>query len=89
MYSNESEELWRKSIFMENNNKIKKHNQRYESGGVSFELAMNKFGDLSHHEFVARMNGFNRIEKVMYEMNNSSLEKIFKYFIIICSYVLD
>lgn len=47
-------------IFMDNKNKIAKHNQLYELGHVTYKLALNKFGDLLHHEFVSRMNGFNR-----------------------------
>lgn len=50
-------------IFLENQIKIIKHNERYGNGEVSYKLAMNKFGDLSHREFVARMNGFNRTLK--------------------------
>lgn len=47
-------------IFMENKNKIAKHNQMYHRGSVTYKLAMNKYGDLLHHEFVNHMNGFNR-----------------------------
>lgn len=53
------EEKLRMQIFMENQLKIVKYNKRYGKGEVSYKLAMNKFGDLSHPEFVARMNGFN------------------------------
>lgn len=47
-------------IFMENKHKIAKHNQLYQKGQISYKLAINKFGDLLHHEFVGGMNGFNR-----------------------------
>lgn len=45
-------------IFMENKHKIAKHNQRANNGLHGYTLAMNHFGDMLHHEFVATMNGF-------------------------------
>lgn len=59
-YKSDTEERFRMKIFMENKNKIAQHNQLYEKGHVSYKLALNKYGDLLHHEFVAHMNGFNR-----------------------------
>lgn len=56
-------------IYMENKNKINKHNQRYHRGEVTYKLAMNKYGDLLHHEFVKHMNGFNRNVSMKYELN--------------------
>lgn len=59
-YKSDTEERFRMKIFMENKNKIAQHNQQYEKGHVSYKLALNKYGDLLHHEFVSHMNGFNR-----------------------------
>lgn len=59
-YKSDTEERFRMKIFMENKNKIAQHNQLYEKGHVSYKLALNKYGDLLHHEFVSHMNGFNR-----------------------------
>ncbi len=62
-YSNKSEEKFRIKVFMENKYFIAKHNQRAAIGLKSYTLAMNKFGDLLHREFVAIMNGFKKSNK--------------------------
>lgn len=38
-------------IYMENKNKIAKHNARYEKGLVSFKLEMNHYGDMVSQKF--------------------------------------
>jgi len=57
-YSDKFEENFRLKVFMENKHFIAKHNQRAANGMKSYSLAMNKYGDLLHHEFVSIMNGF-------------------------------
>lgn len=57
-YADQTEERLRMKIFMENKHKIAKHNMRASNGLKTYHLAMNKFGDLLHHEFVKMMNGF-------------------------------
>lgn len=59
-YATINEEKFRMRVFMDNKYKIAKHNQQFEAGDVSHKLAMNRFGDILHHEFVNQMNGFNR-----------------------------
>lgn len=59
-YKSDTEERFRMKIFMENKNKIAQHNQAYAKGHVSYKLGLNKYADLLHHEFVQKMNGFNR-----------------------------
>jgi len=59
-YDSSVEEKFRMKIYMENKNKIAKHNSLYAQGDVPYGLAMNKYGDLLHHEFVSTMNGFKR-----------------------------
>merc|ERR1712221_883 len=54
----ESEELVRMQIFFQNLESIIEHNLRYHKGEVTYTLAMNQYGDLSHLEFVARHNGY-------------------------------
>jgi len=54
----ESEELVRMQIFFQNLESIIEHNLRYHKGEVTYTLAMNQYGDLSHPEFVARHNGY-------------------------------
>ncbi|GFR11040.1 cathepsin L [Trichonephila clavata] len=56
----EIEDTFRMKVFMENKHKIAHHNKLYLTGQKSYSLAMNKFGDLLHHEFVSAMNGFKR-----------------------------
>jgi cathepsin L len=48
---------------MENKKRIAKHNAKAAKGQYSYHLAMNEFGDLLHHEFVAQMNGFKKRAK--------------------------
>jgi len=56
----EVEDMFRMKIFMENKQKIAKHNQLFGQGNKSYSLRMNKFGDMLHHEFVSSVNGFKR-----------------------------
>jgi len=59
-YVDQSEENFRLKVFMENKHKIAAHNKRAANGHKTYTLAMNKFGDLLHHEFVSIMNGFKK-----------------------------
>ncbi|XP_073995819.1 procathepsin L-like [Rhodnius prolixus] len=52
-YKNSFEEIFRMSVYKENQKKIDEHNKRYEVGEVSYKLKMNHFGDLMQHEFKA------------------------------------
>jgi len=52
------EEKFRMKIWMENKAKIEKHNRHALKGLHSYHLAMNEWGDLLHHEFVATVNGY-------------------------------
>merc|ERR1711936_733417 len=52
------EEKFRMKIWMENKAKIEKHNRHALKGMHSYHLAMNEWGDLLHHEFVATVNGY-------------------------------
>merc|ERR1712083_766556 len=45
-------------IFMENKQKIAKHNTRYHKGHHNYNLEMNHYGDLLSHEFQAIYNGY-------------------------------
>lgn len=59
-YLTDTEEKFRMKIYMDNKHKIALHNRKYQLGQVSYKLAMNKYGDMLHHEFVKTMNGFNK-----------------------------
>lgn len=52
------EENFRMKIWMENKAKIERHNRHALQGHKSYHMAMNQFGDLLHHEFVAIVNGY-------------------------------
>merc|ERR1719222_385787 len=45
-------------IFLQNLERIAEHNIRYRNGEVTYTLGMNRFGDMTHPEFVARFNGY-------------------------------
>nr|ABM55577.1 putative cathepsin L-like protease [Maconellicoccus hirsutus] len=57
-YNTEIEEKFRMKVFMDNKHKIARHNKLFQNGEVSYELEMNHFGDLLHHEFVKTVNGY-------------------------------
>lgn len=59
-YDNEIEERYRMKIYMENKHRIALHNKMFQRGEVTYDLEMNHYGDLLHHEFLSRMNGFKR-----------------------------
>jgi len=42
----ESEDAFRMKVFLDNREKVLSHNARFANGEVTFELGMNKFGDL-------------------------------------------
>jgi len=54
------EEQFRMKIWMENKAKIEKHNRHALRGLHTYRLAMNEWGDLLHHEFVATVNGYRK-----------------------------
>merc|ERR1711981_1047910 len=45
-------------IFMENKQKIAKHNTRFHKGHHAYDLEMNHYGDLLSHEFGSIYNGY-------------------------------
>jgi len=57
-YKSAEEEKFRMKIFMENKSKIAKHNTKFAKGEKGYNLQMNHYGDMLHHEFVATMNGY-------------------------------
>lgn len=57
-YTDPLAEKFRMKIFMENQAKIARHNAKAHQGTNSYFLKMNHYGDLLHHEFLGRMNGF-------------------------------
>jgi len=66
-YDTEMEEKFRMKIYMENKQKVEKHNFQAVEGKHTYHLKMNMYGDMLHHEFVATMNGYKQRPK------NSSL----------------
>ena len=58
-YNSDIEEKFRMKIYMDNKQKIAKHNANYEMKKVSYKMKMNKYGDMLRHEFINAVNGFN------------------------------
>ncbi|KAF4518363.1 hypothetical protein B566_EDAN007090 [Ephemera danica] len=59
-YDSDLEDKFRLKVFMNNKQRVAKHNAKYESGHVTFKLRLNKFADLLSHEFQQHVNGYNR-----------------------------
>lgn len=57
-YTNETEEFFRMHIFLENKDKIEKHNLKYDKGLVTFTMGLNKYADLLYDEFYSLLNGY-------------------------------
>ena len=57
-YSSIEEEKFRMKIFMENKQRIAKHNSRFHLGHHAYKLKMNHYGDLLPYEFQQQMNGY-------------------------------
>jgi cathepsin L len=53
----------RLNIWKTNIDFINKHNSKFVQGLLSFEVGMNRFGDLTNKEFVKMYNGFNATRK--------------------------
>ncbi|KAJ9585525.1 hypothetical protein L9F63_002679 [Diploptera punctata] len=58
-YETAAEEEFRKQVFLENKYKIEKHNARYELGLSTYKLAINKFSDMLHDEYL-KLHGSRR-----------------------------
>ncbi|XP_069685411.1 cathepsin L-like peptidase [Periplaneta americana] len=55
------EELFRMRIYLDNVERIKKHNEEYARGLHSYTLAVNKFSDMPLQEAVAAVNGLRHL----------------------------
>ncbi|KAF2365893.1 Peptidase C1A papain C-terminal [Trinorchestia longiramus] len=60
VYDSHVEEAFRQRVWQQNIIRIAEHNLRYYKTGLSFRLAMNIYGDLMHHEFLAMHSGTRR-----------------------------
>merc|ERR1719510_2621195 len=52
-------------IYMENKQRIAKHNTRYYKGHHNYKLEMNHYGYLLPHEFSGMMSGFRQDLKLL------------------------
>jgi len=68
-YNSTEEEKFRMKIYMENKQRIAKHNTRYYQGHHNYKLEMNHYGDLLPHEFSGMMNGFRQDLKLLQGAN--------------------
>ncbi|XP_043831358.1 procathepsin L-like [Dromiciops gliroides] len=59
------EDSWRRATWEKNLRMIEMHNLGYSAGNHSFQMEMNKFGDMTNEEFRQMMNGFrqNRLQR--------------------------
>lgn len=60
-------------IFMDNRHKVAKHNSKFERGEIDFQLGINKYSDMLHHEFIGMLNGFNKTRKARLLGGNGQL----------------
>merc|ERR1712038_1662634 len=71
-YENELEDAVRKEIFIDNFNRIEKHNAKAIKGLHSYTLGLNEFADLTHEEFLAQRTGkvkdFSDLEQELTQM---------------------
>jgi len=56
-YGTNDEEIYRRGIWESNVVKIRQHNLEADLGIHTFTMKMNKYGDMTHEEFVKKMNG--------------------------------
>ncbi|XP_044539739.1 procathepsin L-like, partial [Gracilinanus agilis] len=54
-----NEDSWRRATWERNLKMIEMHNLEYSTGKQSFQMGMNKFGDMTTEEFKQVMNGYN------------------------------
>jgi len=64
IYASEAEEESRMNIYLDNRQKIATHNALHAAGEETFTMAMNKYGDMLHHEFTGMLNGLNSNNKI-------------------------
>nr|BAC65418.1 cathepsin L [Pandalus borealis] len=65
VYTHGKEDLYRRSIFENNQKVVEEHNERFRQGLVTFDLKMNRFGDMTTEEFVSQMTGLNKVERTV------------------------
>lgn len=61
-YTTIEDENYRKSIYEVNQEIIDEHNGLFQQGLVSFDLAMNQFGDMTQEEVDFKMTGYVQVE---------------------------
>ncbi|XP_068210622.1 digestive cysteine proteinase 2-like [Palaemon carinicauda] len=61
-YSHAKEELYRKVLFESNLKYVEEHNERFRKGEVTFDVAINRFADMTTEEFVAQMTGMMKLD---------------------------
>ena len=64
VYGSPEEATKRRLIWESNLKYIRQHNMEYELGHHTFNLKMNKYGDLTNKEFVQMLNGYNATKQV-------------------------
>jgi C1A family cysteine protease len=58
VYYDNSDEMYRKQVFIANLQYIRQHNEEAAAGEHTYTLGMNKFGDMTFEEFHTKFTGF-------------------------------
>lgn len=76
-YYDQKEEATRKSIFVQNMEKIRAHNEAAARGVHNWTMAMNQFGDLTSAEFKQQFTGLNkRRDAYLHSLNVADLSHV-------------
>jgi len=78
-YPTNSTESFRMKVWMENRAVIEKHNNEFDEGVHTFQLGLNKFSDLSSHEFFSMMNGYRYRPRTKEEKNGANVTLSARY----------
>lgn len=73
VYETPMEELARYAIWKSNYELVQRHNSQADKGMHTYWMAVNKFADLSSHEFVHMFNGYNASMKLSTESKPTGL----------------
>merc|ERR1719391_333083 len=63
-YNSHKEESYRRSVYESNKKYIQEHNERFAKGEVTFNLAMNQFGDMTQEEIHETMSTTRKVVEI-------------------------
>jgi len=77
-YFDQHDEVYRKSVFAANLQKIRQHNVEEAAGKHTYTLEMNEFGDLTFEEFHSKYTGFLGLRSRFMRSQNTGSQQINK-----------